>query len=119
MGASSKLALDATVVSNLNRLGDTGDIVEALAPTQIPLKIGMSYKGRTFMPLVIESVGMPLDSSINSSGSFVFMQVPLTLCSLSAMDKDDWTKTRTVSLGSSFSDIAKAVKKNLPETWSI
>jgi hypothetical protein len=58
----------------------------------------MQYKGRTFSPLVIESIGMPLSSPVDASGRFVELAVPLTLCTLTALDRQDWSDTRTVTL---------------------
>lgn len=53
----------------------------------------MTYKGRTYLPLVIESIEYNLDSPINARGSFVQMAVQMTLCSLAGIDKDDWANT--------------------------
>ena len=61
-------------------------------PSKSPNKISFRYKNRTFAPMVIESIGMPLQSPIDSSGNFVELLVPMTLCSLTALDRDDWGK---------------------------
>jgi hypothetical protein len=66
------------------------DLVAALMPSKSPTRIAMSYKGRVLSPLVIESIGMPLSSPVNSDGRFVELAVPMTLCSLTAIDRGDW-----------------------------
>lgn len=86
-----ELSRDASILA---RAAETvrGDMeyIEAMMPSKSPVKIGLTYKGRTFQPLVIESIGMPLSSPINSDGKFVHLQVPITLCSLTAIDRQDW-----------------------------
>lgn len=71
--------------------GDMG-YVEALMPSKSPTRIAMKYKGRTFAPLVIESIGMPLSSPVDASGRYVELAVPMTLCTLTAIDRKDWGK---------------------------
>ncbi len=77
--------------------GDMG-YIEALMPSKSPTRIAMKYKGRVFSPLVIESIGMPLSSPVNSSGQFVQLAVPMTLCTLTALDRKDWSNVSFASL---------------------
>lgn len=76
----------------------SGDLqaIDVLMPSKAPTRIAMQYKGRTFSPLVIESIGMPLGSPVNAGGAFVELAVPMTLCTLTALDRDDWAGTQTV-----------------------
>lgn len=64
--------------------------IDALLPSQAPTLIAMKYKGRTFAPLCIESIGMPITSPIDASGKFVELSIPMTLATLTAIDRDDW-----------------------------
>ena len=52
----------------------------------------MTYKGRTYAPLVIESIGQPISSPVDSNGRYVELLVPMTLCSLTALDRADWKR---------------------------
>ena len=72
--------------------------VDALLPSTSPVKIAMMYKNRIFSPLVIESIGMPLNSPVDASGRFVQLAVPMTLCTLTALDRKDWSKAAIVSM---------------------
>lgn len=72
--------------------------VEALMPSLSPVRIGMRYKGRTFAPLVIESISMPLSSPINASGQFIELRTQLTLSTLTAIDRNDWDNFKTIQL---------------------
>ena len=71
---------------------------EALMPSVAPLAIGMKYKNRTYAPLVIENISLPLSSPVNSKGHFIEQQVQLSLSSLSAIDRTDWSNTKTLIL---------------------
>lgn len=72
--------------------GDMG-YIEALMPSRSPTRIAMEYKGRIYSPLVIESIGQPLNSPIDASGRFVTLSIPMTLCTLTAFDRTDWAKS--------------------------
>jgi len=61
-----------------------------LLPSFAPTPIAMLYKGRTFKPLVIEQISQPLASPIDKDGKFMQLIVPMTLCSLTAIDRADW-----------------------------
>jgi hypothetical protein len=52
--------------------------------------VGLTYKGRTYSPLVIESVGMPMNSPITADGNYIELLVPLSMSTLSALDAKDW-----------------------------
>ncbi|MDN5780530.1 MAG: hypothetical protein L0H23_00665 [Luteimonas sp.] len=69
-----------------------GGVADVLVPSKVPTKIGMTYKGSTYAPLVIESIGQPISSPIDSSGRFVELLVPMTLCTLTAIDAADWQR---------------------------
>jgi len=72
--------------------------IEALMPSKSPTRIAMRYKGRIFSPLVIESIGMPLNSPVDANGKFVELVVPMTLCTLTAIDRKDWSAATVISL---------------------
>ncbi|GAB4059196.1 hypothetical protein [Uliginosibacterium sediminicola] len=86
-----ELSPDGTlIVSTLRAARGDALIREALMPSIAPTKVGILYKGRTYSPLVIESVGVPISSGVNEDGKYVELAVPLTICSLTAIDRRDW-----------------------------
>jgi hypothetical protein len=87
-----ELSDDGPMLAQLMKVLTSADktLLDAMLPSRAPLKIAMKYKGRVFMPLVIESVGVPLMSPIDRNGHYVELAVPLTLCSLAAIDRSDW-----------------------------
>lgn len=66
--------------------------VDVLAPSLAPVKIAMTYKGKTYAPLVIESIGHPISSPVDASSRYVELLVPMTLATLTALDRGDWQR---------------------------
>lgn len=92
-----QLAADGAIANNLKAINEGGSaqaFADANLPSISPVMVGMTYKNRTYAPLVIETVGFPIASSITRDGRYTEMLIPLTLCSLSAWDRADWLKTR-------------------------
>lgn len=67
--------------------------IEALLPSKVPSCIALSYKGRVYSPLVIESIAHPMGSPIDTDGRYVELVIPMTLCTLTAFDRADWAKS--------------------------
>jgi hypothetical protein len=86
-----ELASDSTILS---RAADAarGKIgaIDALLPSKAPAMIAMKYKNRTYAPLVIESIGIPLSSPIDVNGNFIELSLPMTIATLTSIDKTDW-----------------------------
>lgn len=72
--------------------------IEALMPSLSPVRIGMTYKGRTYSPMVIESIGKPLDAPVDRNGRHVELVIPMTLCSLTALDREMWNDFKKITL---------------------
>lgn len=68
--------------------------VNALLPSTAPCKIAMKYKDRIYQPLVIESITHPMNSPIDVNGRYVELAVPMTLCTLTAIDRNDWSNSK-------------------------
>jgi hypothetical protein len=94
-----ELSRDGSILARLAKTakGDMG-YVEALMPSRAPVRIAMKYKGRTYLPLVIESIGQPLNAPIDRNGRFVEQRIPMTLCTLTALDRDIWANFKTAAL---------------------
>lgn len=81
----------ARVANNINAdESNSKSMAELVMPSRAPTIVGMTFKGRTFMPLVIESIELPFSGPINANGHFVQMPVSLQLSTLTAIDRDDW-----------------------------
>lgn len=89
-----KLANDSLIANTVKSVQDGSSLINALLPSQSPHLIAMRYKNLTLGPMVIEAIGYPLSSPIDSRGHFTELLIPMTLCSLTAWDREDWAKTR-------------------------
>lgn len=78
---------DASVLTNALQNGVDPSTV---FPSAVPVLIAMKFKGRIFSPLVIESIGVPLGSPIDKDSRFTELSIPMTLCSITSIDRDDW-----------------------------
>lgn len=94
-----ELSPDGSVLARMaqSAKGEMG-FIQALVPSLSPVKIAMHYKNRTFSPLVIESIGQPLNSPVDKNGNFVELVVPMTLCTLTAIDRLDWSFSKRSEL---------------------
>lgn len=78
--------------------GTSGGLLDALLPSLTPKMVGLTYKGRTYKPLVIESIGFPMDSPITADGRYTELLVPVTFATWQTYDAKDWDNIRTISL---------------------
>lgn len=86
-----ELAKDSTLLMNaLDAVQGSKNWIEAVLPSQAPNLLAFHYKGRTFAPMVIESISQPLTAPVDSSGRFVELTVQITVASLAAIDRKYW-----------------------------
>ena len=67
--------------------------LKALFPSEIPRFVALEYGGRTFKPLVIESIAHPLVLPRSKEGEMLSVSVQLTLATLTAWGKDDYFRS--------------------------
>lgn len=86
------LAPEGTLLSNAINFaqGNGKSLIETIMPSEAPPLVAVTYKGRTYAPMVIESINLPLGSPIDANGSFTSMVIPVTFASLTAIDGNDW-----------------------------
>ena len=66
--------------------------IKAMFPSKAPLMVGVRYGRNRFSPMVIESIGNPMDGPITEQGIPVYRAVNLTLATLTALDRGDVAK---------------------------
>lgn len=94
-----KLSPDGSVLARSAQAArGESNFIDALVPSLAPTLVAMQYKGRTYSPLVIESISDPIGSSVNYKGKYVEKSVQMTLATLTAIDRDDWGDYRSGSL---------------------
>jgi hypothetical protein len=94
-----KLAKDGATVNAVKAAQGKQSMIEAALPSETPQFIGMTYKGKTYAPLVIESISNPLNNLIDKNGNRVEVVLPMSLGSLTAWDANDWKAMSNVKKG--------------------
>jgi hypothetical protein len=88
-----ELAEDGSILIRLYDAVTTGNVdINTFFPSKSPVMIAMKYKGNLYQPLVIESIGIPISSPIDKNGDFVELAVPMSISTLTAIDRRDWVK---------------------------
>lgn len=82
-----QLAADG-VLSELIRNG-TSDFVKSLFPSKAPPMVGFRYANNRYSPMVIETIGNPIDGPMDRNGTPLYRSVQLTLATLTALDRND------------------------------
>ncbi|MGL4446334.1 MAG: hypothetical protein ACRCYV_07255 [Aeromonas sp.] len=94
-----QLAVTGTLLTNAATVAATDKgTIDGMLPSQIPSLLGLTYKGRTYSPVVIERIGVPLGSAVDYGGRFVQLKLPITFATLTAIDKNDWLNMKGVRL---------------------
>jgi hypothetical protein len=81
------LAEDGSRVVSLAR---GKNFIDAMLPSVSPTMIAMQYKNRIYSPLVIESISWSLTAPVDRGGDYIEATVPMTLATLTAIDRNDW-----------------------------
>lgn len=84
-----ELAEDGILSEVLKTTNDIESFIQALFPSTAPKLLGFTYAGRTWSPMVIESVTFPLDAPKTSEGYFSDLPVQISMATLTALDRPD------------------------------
>lgn len=87
--APKKLSTDSIVKRATTADGVKG-YLKALLPSLAPTMIAFQYKTYTFAPLIIETISDPLTAPIAANGYHTEKVIPVSICSLAALDRDDF-----------------------------
>ena len=84
---ASKYLYDSTLIANVIENGATG-----LFASEIPPTVSLTYGGKTYEPLVIESLSAPITAPMTADGSRIAVKCQVTFVSQKAWDKSDIIK---------------------------
>lgn len=105
--------------ANGEREAGMGNTIDALMfPSEAPKFVRLTYKGETYPPLVIESIGKPLDAPYSPMGD-IFLEVPVSLQSYQSLDFADIQAANTSVLGQFASEALNKVTSLIPATKGI
>lgn len=90
--------------------------IKAIFPSEAPSFVKMTYKGETYPPMVIETIGKPLDAPYSIMGD-LWLEVPITLETAHSLDYKDLELARAGALGSLFDEAINAASKALSKLF--
>lgn len=70
-------------------LTSNGSVIDAMFPSKAPQMIGWRFGNNRYGPMVIESVGNPLDGPMDKDGNPISRVVQITIATLTALDRRD------------------------------
>lgn len=82
------------LVGLANSGGDREVILKSIWPSKVPPFVGMTYAGRTYKPLLIESCSSPLVVERDQDLNRLFAQVTINVTSRHALDAPEWAAMR-------------------------
>ena len=84
---ASKYLYDSTLIANVIENGAVG-----LFASEIPPTVSLTYGGKTYEPLVIESLSAPITAPMTADGSRIAVKCQVSFSSEKAWDKSDVIK---------------------------
>lgn len=88
------LAPNGSLASAVQSFRDGRGGVKSLLPSLAPQMVAFKYGGHLFAPMVIHNMSHPITVPRTSGGAMLHVSVQLTLTTLTALDKNDWTRAR-------------------------
>ena len=70
------------------------DGLKGMFPSEIPPLVQLQYGGKTYSPMVIESVSAPITAPMNKEGSRIAVKAQVSFLSLTAWDAQNITNMR-------------------------
>ena len=84
-----QLAQDGIIANTAGAVSGDQSIINALFPSKAPSFVGFRYADNRYEPMVIESVGHPLDGPMDSRGFPLYRAIQIKLSTLTALDRSD------------------------------
>lgn len=84
-------------------VAEQGASLAVLFPSEAPKLVNLTYKGESYPPLVIESIGKPLDAPYSPMGD-IWLEVPVSLHSWQSLDFRDIQAAKNGVLGKYLTD---------------
>lgn len=66
-------------------------------PSDAPNRVIMTYKGETYPPLIIESIGKPLDAPYSPMGD-LWLEIPVAFSTYQSMDYQDFANAQSAGI---------------------
>lgn len=87
--AAPQLLANDGVIGSALKNGMSAGVINTVFPSLAPQIIAMEYAGKVYSPLVIDDIAKPLTGPTAADGSLVNIAIPMTLSTLTAIDRRD------------------------------
>lgn len=87
--SAAKLSAESLIVGGIKN-----GFSESMFPSIIPPLVQLQYGGKTYSPMVVESVSTPITAPMNKSGSRIAVKAQVIFLSLTAWDAQNITNLR-------------------------
>lgn len=84
-----ELAEEGILSEVLQTSRDVDSFIKALFPSLTPKLIGLTYAGKSWAPMVVESISYPLTAPKDENGNFIALTVQVSMATLTALDRPD------------------------------
>jgi len=84
-----ELAEDGILSEVLQTARDLDSFIKAMFPSLAPKLLALTYAGKTYAPMVVESISYPLDAPKDSKGNMIAVTVQVNMATLTALDRAD------------------------------
>ncbi len=84
-----ELAEDGILSEVLQTARDLDSFIKAMFPSLAPKLLGLTYSGRTYPAMVVESISYPLDAPKDENGNYIDLAVQVNMATLTALDRAD------------------------------
>ena len=89
-----ELAEDGNIVSAFKDFQENKGFLKRLLPSVAPQMVALTFGGYTFSPMVLENISFPLTVPRTRAGDPVRVAVQMSLATLTALDANDWRRSR-------------------------
>lgn len=84
-----ELAEEGILSEVLQTARDVDSFIKALFPSRAPKLLGLTYGGKTYSPMVVESISHSLTGPKDYRGNFTELTVQVNMATLTALDRPD------------------------------
>lgn len=84
-----ELAEEGILSEVLQTSRDVDSFIKALFPSRAPKLLGLTYAGKTYSPMVVESISHSLTFPKDERGHFINLTVQVNMATLTALDRPD------------------------------
>lgn len=84
-----ELAEEGILSEVMQTARDLDSFIKAMFPSLAPKLLALTYAGKTYAPMVVESISFPLDAPKDSKGNMIAVTVQVNMATLTALDRSD------------------------------